>query len=337
MGKKKIGSPKLLFKNLDLTPIHPILWTGLHQYGPGRPVEYNPEWDLRALLLRQLEQIPYVKDLVKRLRRNPYLRKVCGYGDRAPCEAHFTQMKKRIGAEGFRIIEAWLRREALRLRRSQPLSAAGLVQATGLDGTSLPAWSSRDPHDTRRGLGDPDARLGRGKKGFLLGYQSLFLVDIEGFPLGHVEAPLNVNEKELVEELLARVLGESLEVELLAADSQFESQAVFDLLDSLKIGHVIAWRRLKGRDNPPDVLTVKDRIDVEGPEWLRTIYKRLRAVVEGFNGRAKSRLAYERLTWQGLGNAGIHVGLVLMVAYAVCIAAYGIGRPELRQSVAFFA
>jgi hypothetical protein len=321
---KETGSPKLLFKNLDLTPIHSILWTGLHQYGLGRPVEYQPEWDLRALLLRQLEQIPYVKDLVKRLRRNPYLRKMCGYGDRAPCEAHFSQMKKRIGAEGFRIIEAWLRREALRLRRSQPLSATGLFQAAGLDGTSLPAWSSRNPHDTRRGRGDPDARLGRGKKGFLLGYQSLFLVDIEGFPLGHVEAPLSVNEKELVEELLA-------------GDSQFESQAVFDLLDSLKIGHVIAWRRLKDRENPPDVLTVRDRIDVKGPEWKKAIYKRLRAVVEGFNGRAKSRFAYERLMWQGLRNAGIHVGLVLMVAYEVCIAAYGIGRPELRQSVAFFA
>ena len=225
----------------------------------------------------------------------------------------------------------------MRLRRSQPLSAVGLVQSASLDGTDLPAWSSRDPHDTRRGLGDPDARLGRGKKGFLLGYQSLFHVDIEGFPLGHVEAPLNVNEKQLVEELLTRVMGECIEVELLAADSQFESQAVFDLLESLKIGPVIAWRRLKSRENPPCVLTVKDRIDVEGPEHKRVIYKRLRAVVEGFNGRVKSWLAYRRLTWQGLGNASIHVSLVLMVAYAVCIAAYGIGRPELRQSVAFFA
>ena len=225
MGKSKIGSPKLLFKHLDLTPIQPILWTGLHKTGPGRPVEYHPEWDLRALMLRQLEQIPYIKDLVKRLRRNAYLRRACGYGDRAPCEAHFSQMKKRIGAEGFRIIEAWLRREALRLRRSQPLSTTGLVQAACVDGTDLPAWSSRDPHDTRRGLGDPDARVGRGKKGFMLGYQSLFLVDIEGFPLGHVEASLNVNEKQLVEVLLHKVLGECIEVELLAADSQFESQA----------------------------------------------------------------------------------------------------------------
>ncbi len=327
----------ILFENLDLTPIHLTLWTDLHTQGPGRPVEYQPEWDLRALMLRQIEQIPYVKDLVKRLRRNAYLRRVCGYGDRAPCEAHFSQMKKRIKPEGFRIIEAWLRREALSLRESQPLSAVGLVQAACIDGTDLPAWSSRDPHDTRRGLGDPDARLGRGKKGFLLGYLSLFLVDIEGFPLGHVEAPLNVNEKQLVEELLLQVLGECIEVELLAADSQFESQGIFQLLDSLKIGHIIAWRQLKRRVNPPDVLSVKDRIDVEGPEWKRVIYKRLRAVVEGFNGRVKSRAAYSRLTWQGLGNVSIHVSLVLMVVYAVCIAAYGIGRPELRQSIAFFA
>jgi hypothetical protein len=63
---KAVGSPKLLFENLDLTPIQPILWTNLHKTGPGRPMEYNPEWDLRALMLHQLEQIPYIKDVVKR-------------------------------------------------------------------------------------------------------------------------------------------------------------------------------------------------------------------------------------------------------------------------------
>jgi hypothetical protein len=226
---KETGSPKQLFENLDLTPIQPTLWTGLHKTGPGRPVQYNPEFDLRALMLRQLLQIPYIKDLVKRLRREQSLREACGYPDTVPTEAHFTQMKKRIGAQGFRIIEAWLRREALKCRDSQPLSAVGLVQAACVDGTDIPAWSSRDPHDTRRGLGDPDARVGRGKKGFLLGYQSLFLVDIEGFPLGHVEAPLNVNEKQLVGGLLDKVLGESVEVELVAGDSQFESPQIFGL------------------------------------------------------------------------------------------------------------
>ena len=298
---------------------------------------YPPEWDLRALMLRQLLHIPYIKDLSKRLRREPYLTQACGYGDRAPCEAHFTQMKKRIEGEGFRIIEAWLRHEALKIRASQPLAAAGLIQVACLDGTDIPAWSSRNPHNTSRGLGDPDARVGRGKKGFILGYQSLFLTDIEGLPLGHEEAPANVNEKELVEPLLDRLLGEDLEVELTVADSQLESQGIFDALEARKVGHIIPWRRLKGRENPPEVLSVKDRIDVEGPEWLRVVYKRLRAMSESVNGRVKKRVAYSQFTWQGLENASIHVSLVFSVVYAAAIAASLMGRPELRYSIAYFA
>ena len=88
---------------------------------------------------------------------------------------------------------------------------------------------------------------------------------MEGFPLGHVEASANVNEKELVEPLLEEVLGEDFEVELVAGDSQLESKRVFQTLEQRKIKHIIPWRRLKGRTNPLDVLTVKDRIDVEGP------------------------------------------------------------------------
>ena len=305
--------------------------------GSGRPVEYNPECDLRALMLRQLEQIPYVKDLVKRLRRDQSIRSACGYTDKVPTEAHFSQMKKRVGVAGFRAIEAWLRREALSLRKSQPLSAVGLVQAACVDGTDLPAWSSRDPHDTSRGLGDPDARVGRGKKGFVLGFQSLFLVDVEGFPLGHIEAPVNVNEKRLVEPLLDKLLGEDIEVELVAGDSQFESGSVFDALQDMKISNVIAWRRLRRRKNPVGVLTVKDRIDVEGPEHLRVVYKMLRAKSESLNGRVKTRLGFSRFTWQGLRNARIHTCLVFCVVYAVVIAAALLGRPELQYSIAYFA
>ena len=334
---KETGSPKLLFENLDLSPIQPILWRGLHQEGPGRPVKYDPESDLRALMLRQILQIPYMKDLVKRLRRSSYLRHVCRYGDKAPCEAHFSQMKKRIGPEGFRAIEAHLRHEALRIRESQPLVAVGLIQAAALDGTDLPAWSSRDPHDTRRGLGDPEARVGRGKRGFYLGYQSLFLVDMEGFPLGHEEAPANLNEKDLVEPLLDKVLGEEIEVELVVGDSQLESPRVFRFLEERRIEHIIVWRRMKSRDNPPNVLTVKDRIDVDGPEHLRCIYKRLKAMSESLNGRVKARLAYSRFTWQGLCNASIHVSIIFCIIYAAVIAAYRIGKPELRYSIAYFA
>jgi hypothetical protein len=334
---KRSGSPMLLFEKLDLSPIRSVLWKDLHLEGAGRPVEYDPECDLRALMLRQLEQVPYVKDLVKRLRRYKEMRRACGYNDKVPTEAHFSQMKKRIGVDGFSDVEKWLRHEALRLRKSQPLSAESLVQAVGVDGPDLPAWSSRDPHDTSRGLGDPEARLGRGKNGFVLGYQSLFLVDIEGLPLGHVEAPASVNEKKLLEPLLDKLLGEDIEVELIAGDSQFESEEVFDGLNARKIESVIPWRRLGGRENPSSVLSVKDRIDVEGPEHLRVVYKRLRSKSESLNGRVKARLAFSRFTWQGLRNACVHVSLVFCVAYAVTVVACLLGRPELRYSVAYFA
>ena len=137
--------------------------------------------------------------------------------------------------------------------------------------------------------------------------------------------------------MLDRLLGEDVEVELAVGDSQFESERVFDAFEARKMGNIIAWGRLRGRKNPPDVLTVKGRIDVEGPEHLRVIYKGLRAKAESLNGRVKARLAYSRLTWQGLGNASIHVCLVFCVVYAVAIAAALIGRPELRYSIAHFA
>ena len=149
---KEVGSPKLLFENHDLTPIQPTLWTKLHRDGPGRPVEYNPERDFKALMLRQLEQIPYIKDLVKRLRREKSLREACSYRDETPTEAHFTQMKKRVGVEGFRIIEAWMRHQALKNRATQPHTPS-FIHGACVDGTDLPAWSSRGPHDTGRGLG----------------------------------------------------------------------------------------------------------------------------------------------------------------------------------------
>ena len=74
-----------------------------------------------------------------------------------------------------------------------------------------------------------------------------------------------------------------------------------------------------------------------GPEHLRVVYKRLRAMAESLNGRVKSRLDFSQFTWQGIGNASIHTSLVLSVVYAVVITAAKLGRPELQYSIAYFA
>jgi len=58
-----------------------------------------------------------------------------------------------------------------------------------------------------------------GPEGFYLGYRSLLLIDMEGFPLGHVEASANVNEKDLVEPVLNDALGWDMEVEAVAGEA----------------------------------------------------------------------------------------------------------------------
>ena len=175
-----------------------------------------------------------------------------------------------------------------------------------------------------------------GPEGFYLGYRSLLLIDMEGSPLGHVEAPANVNEKDLVEQVLNDALGGDVEVELVAGDSQLESDRVFKAHEARKITHVIPWRKLKGRINPPDVLTVKDKITVEGPEHLKIIYGRLRATAEWFISTLKTQLGYDNLTWKGLENASIHTCLAVSLIYAVTIAAIKMGKTEKARSIAYF-
>jgi hypothetical protein len=63
----------------------------------------------------------------------------------------------------------------------------------------------------------------------------------------------------------------------------------------------------------------------------------LRAKSESLNGRVKARLAYSRLTWQGLRNACIHTCLVFSVVYSVVIVSAILGMPELQYSIAYFA
>jgi hypothetical protein len=56
-------------------------------------------------MLRQLEQIPNIKDHVKHLNQSHTIQLACGYDSKVSTEAHFSQMKKRIGVDGFQAIE----------------------------------------------------------------------------------------------------------------------------------------------------------------------------------------------------------------------------------------
>ena len=93
----------------------------------------------------------------------------------------------------------------------------------------------------------------------------------------------------------------------------------------------------EGRSRPPGVSTVKNRIQVEGPEHKRVVFGRLLARVKSFISTLKNHLAYNRFTWKGLDNTSIHTSLAFCVVYAVVIAALKLGRPDLTGSIAYFA
>jgi hypothetical protein len=94
---------------------------------------------------------------------------------------------------------------------------------------------------------------------------------------------------------------------------------------------------MKSRENPPHMLTIRDRINVKGPENKWVVYQRLLVMVEVFISQVRNSLDHGRLTWHRLENTHIHVSLVLYATYAVVIVAHRIGKPELRQSVAYLA
>lgn len=93
----------------------------------------------------------------------------------------------------------------------------------------------------------------------------------------------------------------------------------------------------EGPGNPSDVLSVRARIDMEGPEWYRVVYHRLRSKVESLK-RPSEESGHLRQTH--LTGAEEHLyphELHLQVVYAVAVVAALVGRPELRHSIAYFA
>jgi hypothetical protein len=83
----------------------------------------------------------------------------------APPPSHglFTHFRKRVGEETYhRVFNDLL----------GSLLEAGAVRAEviAVDSTHVDAYSQRAP-DNRTGRSDPEARVGRGKRGFILGYR----------------------------------------------------------------------------------------------------------------------------------------------------------------------
>lgn len=141
--------------------LHSLLTSLYHRIGPGRK-PYSPMFMLKAQLLKHLLHIPSDRRLALRLRNDRKAAKACGFGKRTPSHGFFTHFRHRLGEETYlKVFHDLLKR----------LLKSGTVKGdiVAVDSTHIKAHSQRSM-DNRTGRSDSDVRVGRGKRGFVLGY-----------------------------------------------------------------------------------------------------------------------------------------------------------------------
>ena len=143
---------------------------------------------LKAQLLKHLLRIPSDRRLALRLKHDRTAAKACGFKKHTPSHSLFTHFRHRLGQNTYNRIFNQLLRGLL-----EDGGVKGDVIA--VDSTHVDAYSQR-ASDNRTGKCDPEARVGRGSRGFILGYRVHTACCVESeMPLAFTVAPCNENDK----------------------------------------------------------------------------------------------------------------------------------------------
>jgi transposase len=311
--------------SLNLDWMHTLLEKHYHSDGPGRnPI--NPSTMLKAQLLKYLLQIPSERRLAIRLKRDRRLAKACGFRRRrTPSHGLFTQFRQRIGEETYQLIFS-------RLARILIESGAVIGKVVAVDSTHIAAHSARAV-DNSTGRSDPDARVGRGRRGFILGYRvhTVCCADSE-LPIAFTVAPCNENDKLYFEPLLERAYRLGVGFRHVVADSQYSSENVRNAAEWLGAEPIIPVRR---DSRARRALRVGRDFVAKGSRRVVRLFRR-RWGIERLFGRAKNWLLLDRLRVRGLTQVTIHVSLSLISMLAVAVTAVRTGTPRLVRCIKRF-
>lgn len=153
---------------------------------------------LKAQLLKHLLRIPSDRRLAIRLKHDWRAARACSFRRRTPSHGLFTQFRHRFGEETYQEVFGDLLRRLFE-------SSAVIGEVMSMDSTHLEAYSQRS-RNNKTGRSDPDARVGRGKRGFILGYRvhTACCADSE-MPLAFTVAPCNRNDKVYFKPLMEQV------------------------------------------------------------------------------------------------------------------------------------
>jgi hypothetical protein len=190
-----------------------------------------------------------------------------------------------------------------------------------------------EPWTTESVEATPDARVGRGRRGFILGYRvhTVCCADSE-LPIAFTVAPCNENDKVYFEPLLERVHRLGVGFRHVVADSQINSENVRNAAEWLRAEPIIPVRR---DSRARRALRLGCDFVAKGARRVVRLFRK-RWSIERLFGRAKNWLLLDGLRVRGLAQVGIHVSLSLISMLAVAVTAVRIGVPGLVRCIKRF-
>ncbi len=325
---EKLEDVTSILSKLNLHDIEETISQPYHKTGPGKPPR-SPLGIFKALIVKQLKNIPSDRELYRRLWNDQDLREICDIEEHEKPynPSQMTRFRNRVGPE---------RLEAVMHSLVEELVEGGIVKGETLvlDATFIKAWSRWDPADDSHGLSDPEARVGRDGKTYDLGYKAHVAVDADSdIPVGVVGASANENEKKHAEKPLGKASIVVDGFKAVVADSQYSSENVRDLIEERGAEPVIPYMSNQRRGE--EVLRVDRRFRVHGPAEERRIYGLGRASVERVNSRL-DLVGLGCLRIRGLRNVMVHVVLCVISMLLVAVAALRLGRPWKARSLSSF-
>jgi transposase len=300
---------KQVLSSLDMSSLGKFLMSLYHGEGSGRK-PYSPISMLKAQVLKHLWRIPSDRRLALLLKFDGQAARACGFKRETPSHGLFTQFRDRLKKGGY---------ENVFIMLLSPLLKSGVVsgKSVALDSTTVRAYSQRDL-DNRKGKSDADARVGKGRRGFVLGYKvHTACCTSSELPLAFTVEPCNVNEKNLVKPLLEKLHRRGISFEKVIGDAQYDSVNVRETVKGYGAEPVIPYRK---SSKIKKALTVGRNFVVHGVKHLVDQFRK-RVSIERVFSRAKEWLLLDHLRVRGLEQAFIHVCLSFTAMIAVALAA----------------
>jgi len=277
---------------------------------------------LKAQLLKYLWRVPSDRRLALLLKRNRRVARACGFRRETPSHGLFTQFRHRLGKDGYEKVFSMLLKQLLN---------GGTVkgEVVSVDSTAVKAYSQRSL-DNKTGKSDCEARVGRGRRGFMLGYKvhTACCASCE-LPLAFTVEPCNRNDKCFINPLLEKLKDQGIGFKTVLADAQYDSAKVRNVVRKYGAEPVIPFRkdsRIRG------AFRVGKDFIVRGVKRLVKLFRK-RVSVERVFSRAKEWLLLGHLRVRGLEQAFIHACLSFSAMLAVAVTAVRQHKPHLMRSI----